>query len=207
MRSKDKPEDTTAALLRAGRTLFAERGYDGASVRAITKAAGVNLGAVTYHFGSKRAFYDAVLAAALAPLVEAVAAAGSGPGEPMDRLEAVVRALFDFVFANPDVVLLLLQEITSGRNPPQPVVAALQANLKIVTSVLREGQARRQIRSGDPRLMAFSLVSQPIYFTLARRPMKVLAGLDQRYPRIRERIVEHAVAFARRALSAGSAGR
>jgi len=193
--------DTTGALLRAGRALFGERGYDGASLRAITSAAGANLGAVTYHFGSKREYYDAVLAAAIAPLVQAVAIAASKQGEPLDRLEVVMRAFFDFLDANPDVVLLLLQEITSGRKPPQAVVSAFQANLKVLTGLLREGQAKRQIRAGDPLLMAFSILSQPIYFTLARRPMRVIAGLDQRYRRIRERIVDHAVVFARRALA------
>jgi len=45
-------QGTPEALIAAGRALFTERGYDAASVRAITAAAGVNLGAITYHFGS-----------------------------------------------------------------------------------------------------------------------------------------------------------
>jgi AcrR family transcriptional regulator len=52
---------TAAALLEAGRVLFAERGYEGASVRAITAHACANLGAITYHFGSKRDLYDRVV--------------------------------------------------------------------------------------------------------------------------------------------------
>ena len=54
-------EQTRAALTDAGRSLFAKRGYDGASVRDITRLAGTNLGSVTFHFGSKRALYGAVL--------------------------------------------------------------------------------------------------------------------------------------------------
>jgi AcrR family transcriptional regulator len=45
--------DTRTRLLDAAEHLFAERGFDGASVRAITKDAGVSLPAVNYHFGSK----------------------------------------------------------------------------------------------------------------------------------------------------------
>ena len=38
-------------------------GYDATSIRAITQAAGVNLGTITYRFGSKEALYEAVFGA------------------------------------------------------------------------------------------------------------------------------------------------
>jgi AcrR family transcriptional regulator len=44
---------TKAALLEAAKRLILERGYAGASVRELTAAAGANLGAVNYHFGSR----------------------------------------------------------------------------------------------------------------------------------------------------------
>jgi AcrR family transcriptional regulator len=58
---------TAESLLDAGQRLFAERGYDASSVRDLTAAASANLGAVTYHFGSKEALYHAVLERALVP--------------------------------------------------------------------------------------------------------------------------------------------
>ena len=61
---------TAESLLDVGQRLFAERGYDASSVRDITGSAGANVGAVTYHFGSKEALYQAVLERALAPLRE-----------------------------------------------------------------------------------------------------------------------------------------
>ena len=45
--------DTKSRLLRVAERLFAEHGFDGVSVRQLTAAAGVNLAAVNYHFGSK----------------------------------------------------------------------------------------------------------------------------------------------------------
>ncbi len=43
-------------LLTAGQ-LFAERGFDGVSTRAIAEEAGVKLGSIHYHFGSKENLY------------------------------------------------------------------------------------------------------------------------------------------------------
>src|ERR1700684_1924176 len=45
--------DTRTRVLDAAEQLFAERGFRGTSVRAITDLAGANLAAVGYHFGSK----------------------------------------------------------------------------------------------------------------------------------------------------------
>ncbi len=44
---------TPERILAAAETLFAEHGFDGTSLRQVTSAAGVNLAAVNYHFGSK----------------------------------------------------------------------------------------------------------------------------------------------------------
>ncbi len=62
--------DTKSRILDAAEKLFAEEGFDGASLRAITSAAGVNLAAVNYHFSSKESLLEAVFARKLAPLNE-----------------------------------------------------------------------------------------------------------------------------------------
>ena len=51
MYSKDKK--TYEKLMDCAEKIFAEKGYDKASVREITAAANVNLASIHYHFGSK----------------------------------------------------------------------------------------------------------------------------------------------------------
>jgi AcrR family transcriptional regulator len=56
------PLDSTATrLLDAAERIFAEQGIEAASVRAITAAAGANIAAVHYHFGSKQDLLQALL--------------------------------------------------------------------------------------------------------------------------------------------------
>ena len=59
---------TKDRILNAAETLFALNGASGASLRAITQRAKVNLAAVHYHFGSKDRLLEAVLARRLLPL-------------------------------------------------------------------------------------------------------------------------------------------
>jgi AcrR family transcriptional regulator len=62
------PADTKTRILDAAEGLFVSGGFDSMSMRQITSAAGVNLAAVNYHFGSKDALIQAVLARRLDPL-------------------------------------------------------------------------------------------------------------------------------------------
>ena len=61
-------DDTRSKILDAAEQMFAEHGFDGTSIREITRVADVNVAAVHYHFGSKEALLQAVLARRLAPI-------------------------------------------------------------------------------------------------------------------------------------------
>jgi AcrR family transcriptional regulator len=62
--------DTIERILDAAAALFAERGYAETSLRTITTTANVNLAAVNYHFGSKKALIQAVFSRYLTPFCE-----------------------------------------------------------------------------------------------------------------------------------------
>ncbi len=59
---------TKTRILDATEQLLSERGFSACSLRAVTAAAGANLGAVNYHFRSKEALIQAVFARRLQPL-------------------------------------------------------------------------------------------------------------------------------------------
>jgi AcrR family transcriptional regulator len=52
--------DTRTRILNAAEVLFMEHGFEATSMRAITTAAGANLAAVNYHFGSKETLIEEV---------------------------------------------------------------------------------------------------------------------------------------------------
>ena len=97
--------DTPAALIHAARPIFATHGFDGASVRAITTAAGANLGAITYHFGSKRDLYLACLEAAWESLRTAFDAKLDQLGGTFMAFALVVLAMGTAVFVAPYILL------------------------------------------------------------------------------------------------------
>lgn len=186
-------------MLREARRLFAERGYDGASVRAITEAAHANLGAVTYHYGSKDELYRAVLAEAFSTLADRVeAAAGTSQPAP-DRLRAVVGALFAFFREVPDAPRLMLHRFATGAGLPPAVLPFLRRNLMAIHGVVTDGAAAGAFRPVDPTLVAFSIISQAAWFAIAGREIpKILgndAGADQFATRVEQHVAEVVARF------------
>ena len=84
---------TKERILAAAETLFAQRGFDGASLRQLTSDAGVNLAAVNYHFGSKEKLVEQVFRRRLDTLnAQRLAALARVAGQPETRLEDVLDA-------------------------------------------------------------------------------------------------------------------
>ncbi len=198
-----EPEGNTArALLDAARELFIARGYDGTSIRAITARAQANLGAVTYHFGSKSALYNAVAESVMTPLKEHLVGIARSGHPPLDRVEALLRGFFDYLRDHPEPARLMVQQLASGHPAPQAVSRVIRANHDALTDLIAEGQADGTIRDGDPRFLALSIVAQPVWLTLVRRLLQQAVGIDQDEQDTRRDLVDTTVRFVRAGLSA-----
>jgi AcrR family transcriptional regulator len=94
---------TKERIIEVAECLFAEKGFDGTSMRDITEVAGVNLASVNYHFGSKDGLIAAVFHRYLVPLRDARLAmldiVEEEAGNNRPPLEAVLEA-----FIRPTVV-------------------------------------------------------------------------------------------------------
>ena len=196
-----KQQETAKAILRAARKSFARHGYEGASIRQITAAAGVNLGAVTYHFGSKRKLYEHVLDSAASPLADAATAAATSGQSPKQQVGAVIRAYFNYLGDNIDLAQLMLQELAMARVPPEAALDPIRRIHRTLTELVQRGQSEGVFREGDPRLMAISIISQPVHMSLVRRALKAIGNIDLQDEHTREHVIEQVTAFAVRGLA------
>ncbi|MCP5523007.1 MAG: TetR/AcrR family transcriptional regulator [Verrucomicrobiales bacterium] len=97
-RPKQAPAETRGRVLEVAEQLFAERGIDAVSIRDIISAAGANLGAINYHFGTKERLIEAVFERRLLPSAQqrlrALEAVEKAAGDRPPELEAVLEAFF-----------------------------------------------------------------------------------------------------------------
>ena len=95
------------ALLRAGQSAFARHGFEGASLRKIAAAAGVDPALIAHHFGSKQAFWKAVvnrLVENLVPLLAELEELQEEVEVPIQlRFEKAIRRMIASVCEEPDL--------------------------------------------------------------------------------------------------------
>lgn len=187
---------TRESLIDAAEELFAEGGFEGASVRAITGRAKANLGSVTYHFGSKAALFEAVVERAQAGMFETIQEAAGIPGTPLDRLQRVLRAHFTFLHEHPRLRRLILQTLLLDSDLPA-AVRYLRRAIGLVSEIVAEGQRTGAFRAGDPQLMTISVLTQSVMFNLLRPMLRRGPGIDLDNPAVRRRVVDHALEFVR----------
>jgi TetR/AcrR family transcriptional regulator len=84
-----------ATVLAQAAKLFAEQGYDRTSMAEIAQAQGVSKALFYHYFPSKDALLFAIIRAHLGDLTGAVEAAAATPGDPRERLRAIIAAILD----------------------------------------------------------------------------------------------------------------
>jgi AcrR family transcriptional regulator len=101
-------ERTRAALIEAGRRLFAEHGYGSVGLSTVVAVAGVTKGALYHQFDGKSALFEAVLAQVQGEVADAVAAAAADDDEPWEQFRAGCRTFLTASTAPGTVRIMLL---------------------------------------------------------------------------------------------------
>ncbi|WP_426038702.1 TetR/AcrR family transcriptional regulator [Brevundimonas sp. DC300-4] len=159
---------TRQKVLDAARGLFAERGYEPATIRDIAKGAGMSTGAVFANFQDKAELFEAVLTEDMAGLGQ-VMLNGAGDGSTRDRL---VNALTAGYHGSIDQ-LPLFQAIVA-RSWFQPVAAetrqraATQGLTDVISDILRAGIGGGEIRQ-DADIALLTELTWDAYLSNYRR--------------------------------------
>lgn len=164
--------DTRDRILSAARAEFSERGYEKTSVRGIAKAAGVDSALVHHYFGTKEQVFEAAIAVAFAPALNAPDAVAAG------SLDGVGERLTRFIFGvweNPTTRTPLLAIVRSAVN--NETAAAVFRRL-IASQLLRRIAARVDLP--DPELRAELAAAQLVGAAMMRYVIKLepLASAD-----------------------------
>ncbi|NLT24907.1 MAG: TetR/AcrR family transcriptional regulator [Syntrophorhabdus sp.] len=194
---------TKESLLKTAERLFAEHGYDGVGMRALADEARVNLGAATYHYGSKEKLYKETVMLCFRPINEERMrllrqAEKEAKGEPVPVetiIDCMLRPPFMAALEHPYFPALFsrnlfvpppfMQEFMAKEAPPvhEPFIAALARTLPSLPMEVLE------IR------MLFSLGTLLMF--LSKKPI-------QKSPEYWESVLKEMVAFIAAGLRAES---
>jgi AcrR family transcriptional regulator len=146
---------TRQRILDAALDLFGARGVDAVSLDEIARHVGVRKQTVLYWFASKDELVDAVLETVAAELVVVIdAAIRSAPDDPLDRVDAVVRAVFRPAVRRPALLGLVREVSRLPSTHAERLRVHIQPLLDRCIGYLRSEMDAGRLRSGDPALIA-----------------------------------------------------
>ncbi|MGD7001793.1 TetR family transcriptional regulator [Corynebacterium halotolerans] len=102
-------------LISIGRSVFAERGFEGASVEEIAARAAVSKPVVYEHFGGKEGLYAVVIDREMQRLEHLITEALE-KGRSKVRIERAVMALLTYVEQETDGFQILVRDMTPGKD-------------------------------------------------------------------------------------------
>lgn len=197
-------DQTRERILEEAERLFAQKDFSAVSVREITAAANCNLGAVNYHFGSKKNLYMEVFRQRWVPRAKRIAARlekllrRQPPAGPEEVVRTLCRAFFGSFRSEAEARLhhrLLGRELG---NPSDAFDVVLREAIRPTIALLEELLAPflpHAKDSQDIMLHIFSVVGQVIYFNMARLPISRVVGRDYD-PEFVDQIIEHLTHFS-----------
>ncbi|QUF07602.1 TetR/AcrR family transcriptional regulator [Actinosynnema pretiosum subsp. pretiosum] len=177
-------------LLDVARALFAEKGYEVASVEEIAHRAGVSKPVVYEHFGGKEGIYAVVVDREMQSLMDHVVNALSG-GHPRELLEQAACALLDYIEGSTDGFRILVRD-----SPVASTTGTFSSLLNDIASQVEHILGLHFSRQGYDRKLA-ALYSQALVGMVA------LTGqwwLEVRKPK-KDEVAAHLVNLAWKGLS------
>ncbi len=146
---------TRDRILGTALDLFGMRGVDAVSLDEIARTVGVRKQTVLYWFESKDVLVEEVLAVAATELVVVIdAALRAAPDDPLDRVDAVVRAVFRPAVRRPALLGLIREVSRLESDQAARLRERLQSLVDRAVGYLGAEMDAGRLRRGDPGLVA-----------------------------------------------------
>ncbi len=192
-RKAERPGDIAAAAL----AVFAEKGFAGARIEEIARRAGLSKGAVYLYFPTKEDLFRAVVETAVAPNLELIERLVSVDMPFAERLRLLLPRFAEIVTTLP-VGAVAKMVIGESRNFPELAKVwydnVVSRAVAILTGLIEQAQARGEVREGDARTHAFSIIGPMMLGILWRETFTPVGGAPIDLPAIARQHVETAIA-------------
>jgi AcrR family transcriptional regulator len=186
--------DSRARLFAAATSEFATRGFAGANVDRIARAAGVNKAMIYYHFKSKAALYQEILGDMFHAVAGRVRSVADSEAAPEDKLKRFVEAIADEAEARPHFPPIWFREIAEGgAHLGAHTLADIAAVLQMLVAILQDGVRAGRFRRVNPLLVHAGIVG-PLLLFFASAPLRLRlerAGIGGASAVARDEVVAH----------------
>src|SRR5262245_57440941 len=154
-------EFRTAGILEAARKVFAQKGFNDATVDDIAAAAGVAKGTVYLYYESKRDIYFGALKFGIERMHSMLDEKLKNVSTPEDKLRTLIAVKLAYFEDNRDFFKIYYSELGNICIHPGTIDSELKAlylnQAKVVETILKEGTRKKSVRSVRTEQAAFAI--------------------------------------------------
>lgn len=157
------------AILSKAEKLFAAKGFDGASVRDIAKACGINVAMVSYYFGSKEKMLERLFHLRMKEGRDASREVSARTDiDARQKLEIIIKNFVTRVSGSPSFYMIMLTAQLNIHN--KRIMALVNENrnehLNTIREILNQGIAEKRFRKDVDAVFLQATISGIIFYAL-----------------------------------------
>jgi len=145
-------------ILRHAVRVFSEKGYQGASIRDISRSSGVSLSGLYYYFESKQKLLYLIQINAFTSILKRLERRLAGLDEPEGRLRMLIGNHIDYFLRHPMEMKVLAHEEEALEDPYRREVAEIKRRYyELARGIFGDLRKTGRVRRVNPRVAVLSL--------------------------------------------------
>ncbi|QKJ64336.1 TetR/AcrR family transcriptional regulator [Flavobacterium sp. M31R6] len=131
-------------ILHVAEKLFAEKGFDGTSIRDIAKEAKINVAMVSYYFGSKEQLLESIILNRVTDIKLQLDILTLEDLNPLQKIQKLIELYIDKINSNRCIYKIMHFEFSSSQRVInlQAFTDLKKGNLKSIESIIQDGQEK-----------------------------------------------------------------
>ncbi|MDQ6470922.1 TetR family transcriptional regulator [Flavobacterium sp. LHD-80] len=140
--------DKKIQILEVAEKLFSEKGFEGTSIRDISKHAKINIAMVSYYFGSKERLLESLIIYKTSDLKLQLENLLQENIEPLEKVNKLIEIYINRISCNKGIFRVLHFELTSKKIEKSLIAFSelKKENLKSVETIIKQGQSQGVFR-------------------------------------------------------------
>ncbi len=140
--------DKKIQILEVAEKLFSEKGFEGTSIRDISKHAKINIAMVSYYFGSKERLLESLIIYKTSDLKLQLENLLQENIEPLEKVNKLIEIYINRISCNKGIFRVLHFELTSKKIEKSLIAFSelKKENLKSVETIIKQGQDKGVFR-------------------------------------------------------------
>ena len=152
------PQAKLQRILRHAARVFSEKGYEGASIRDISRSSGVSLSGLYYYFDSKQKLLYLIQLHTFKSILKRLERRLGHLTDPETRLRALISNHLEYFIRHPMEMKVLAHEEEALGDPYRREVAEIKRRYyELARGIFEDLRRARQVRRVNPRVAVLSL--------------------------------------------------